>query len=55
MSIKICVCFQVAGLISLVPAAWAQTAAIPFFDDSVVQQINLTVGASDWASLLQNY
>jgi uncharacterized protein (TIGR03437 family) len=36
------------------PAALAQTEANPFLDDAVVQQITLTVGASDWASLLQS-
>jgi hypothetical protein len=55
MSVKICILFQLAGVFAVAPAALAQTQAIPFFDDSVVQQINLTVGASDWASLLQNY
>jgi uncharacterized protein (TIGR03437 family) len=43
------------GILDLAPAALAQAAAIPFFDDTVVQQINLTVAASDWASLLANY
>ena len=46
---------QLAGILVFTPAALAQTQAIPFFDDTVVQKINLTVGASDWASLLQNY
>jgi len=55
MSAKIRIVFQLAGLFALSPAALAQTQAIPFFDDTVVQQINLSVGASDWASLLQNY
>jgi len=43
------------GILDLAPPALAQTEANPFFDDTVVQRINLTVGASDWASLLQNY
>jgi uncharacterized protein (TIGR03437 family) len=43
------------GILDLAPAALAQTEANPFFDDTVVQQINLTVGASDWTSLLLNY
>jgi uncharacterized protein (TIGR03437 family) len=43
-----------AGVLYMGPAALAQTEANPFFDDTVVQQINLTVGASDWASLLQS-
>ena len=55
MSVRIRTFFQLAGLLAVVPAALAQTAAIPFFDDTVVQQVNLTVGASDWATLLQNY
>jgi len=55
MSVNIRSFFQVAGILAVVPAALAQTQAIPFLDDTVVQQINLTVGASDWASLLQNY
>jgi uncharacterized protein (TIGR03437 family) len=42
------------AILNLGPAALAQTEAIPFLDDTVVQQINLTVGAGDWASLLQN-
>jgi len=42
-------------IVALIPAARAQVQANPFFDDTVVQQINLTVGTSDWASLLQNY
>jgi uncharacterized protein (TIGR03437 family) len=55
MSVKIRILFRLAGVFAVAPAALAQTQAIPFFDDTVVQQINLTVGASDWASLLQNY
>jgi uncharacterized protein (TIGR03437 family) len=54
MSVKI-LFLQLAGIFTVVSAAMAQTQAIPFFDDTVIQQINLTVGASDWASLLQNY
>jgi uncharacterized protein (TIGR03437 family) len=55
MSVSIRTFFQLAGICAMVPAAMAQTQAIPFFDDTVVQQINLTVGGSDWSSLLQNY
>jgi len=55
MFVKIRAFFQLAGILAVAPAALAQTEAIPFFNDTVVQQINLTVGASDWASLLQNY
>jgi len=55
MSIRVRTFVQLAGILAVVPAAMAQIQAIPFLDDSVVQQINLTVGASDWASLLQNY
>src|ERR1700689_1593184 len=43
------------GILDLAPAALAQTEANPFFDDTVVQQINLPGGASDWTSLLLNY
>ena len=35
--------------------AGAQVEALPFLDDSAVQQINLTVAPDDWATLLQNY
>ncbi|MGA2120223.1 MAG: CotH kinase family protein [Bryobacteraceae bacterium] len=55
MSINIRAVFRVAGFLVVVPAALAQTEAIPFLNDTVVQQINLTVGASDWTSLLANY
>jgi len=55
MFVKIRAFFQLAGILAVAPAALAQTEAIPFFNDTVVQQINLTVGESDWASLLQNY
>src|SRR5580658_5433114 len=34
--------------------ALAQTQANPFYDDTVVQQINLSVGAGDWTTLLAN-
>jgi len=43
------------SILDLATVALAQTEASQLFDDTVVQQINLTVGASDWASLLQNY
>src|ERR1700722_2360937 len=43
------------SMLNLATVAVAQTQANQFFDDTMVQQINLTVGASDWASLLQNY
>jgi len=33
----------------------AQTQAIPFFDDSQVQVINLTMDPNDWTTLQQNY
>jgi spore coat protein CotH len=55
MSVNIHAMFRVVGYLMVVPAALAQTEAIPFLNDSVVQQIHLTVGASDWASLLANY
>ena len=51
ISVFICAAVTLAAVL---PAS-AQTEAIPFFDDTVVQQINLSVGASDWANLLQNY
>jgi len=35
--------------------AGAQTQAIPFFDDSTVQTINLTMDPTDWALLQQYY
>lgn len=55
MSIRFQILFAFSGMLAAVPAALAQSQAIPFFDDTVVQQINLTVDASDWTSLLQNY
>ena len=35
--------------------ALAQVAALPYLNESKVHQINLTVDASDWATMLQNY
>jgi uncharacterized protein (TIGR03437 family) len=55
MSVTARTLFLLAGVCAMVPVAVAQTQAIPFFDDTAIQQVNLTVGASDWASLLQNY
>src|SRR5580698_5543528 len=55
MLVKLFHLLLLISVLNLTPAALAQSAANPFFDDSVVQQINLTVGASDWTSLLQNY
>jgi uncharacterized protein (TIGR03437 family) len=55
MPVKSHTLFQLGVILAFVPAAWAQTQAIPFLDDTVVQRIDLAVGASDWASLLQNY
>ena len=55
MSLKSYIPFQIAVMLAVVPAVFAQTQAIPFLDDTVVQRIDLSVGASDWASLLQNY
>jgi uncharacterized protein (TIGR03437 family) len=54
MSLKFRASLQAVGILAVLPAAFAQTQAIPFFDDTVVQQVNLTVGASDWGSLLAN-
>jgi len=36
-------------------AAYAQVQANPFFDDSTVQTINITMDPGDWATLQQNY
>jgi uncharacterized protein (TIGR03437 family) len=47
--------FLLISFLSLAPVTLAQSQANPFFDDTVIQQINLTVAPSDWASLLQNY
>ncbi len=55
MSVKSHTSIKLAVVFAVVPAAFAQTQAIPFFDDTVVQRVDLAVGASDWASLLQNY
>lgn len=44
-----------ASILAMAPAAFAQIEAIPFFDDTMVQQVYLTVGASDWSSLLEYY
>jgi uncharacterized protein (TIGR03437 family) len=54
MLTKLCKFLFLIGILDLTSAALAQTAANRFFDDTVVQQINLEVGASDWATLLQN-
>ena len=55
MFIKLSTLLLLIGILDLTPAASAQTEANPFFDDTVVHRIDLTVGASDWVSLLQNY
>ena len=44
-----------AGFFALCSPVFAQVQALPFLDDSVIQQINLTIAPSDWATLLQNY
>ena len=36
-------------------AAFAQVEANPFFDDTTVQVINLTMAPADWSTLQQNY
>jgi uncharacterized protein (TIGR03437 family) len=46
--------FVLPGILGLGSVTFAQTSANPFFDDTVVQQINLTVAPGDWASLLAN-
>jgi uncharacterized protein (TIGR03437 family) len=55
MSPKLSNSFLLIGVLALAPAIFAQSAANPFFDDTAVQQINLTAAPSDWTSLLQNY
>jgi uncharacterized protein (TIGR03437 family) len=55
MLIKLFKCLFLIGVLELAPVALAQTEANPFFDDTLVQRIDLTVGANDWASLLRNY
>jgi len=55
MFVKISKLLCLIGYLALAEAALAQSQANPFLDDTVVQQINLTVGASDWATLLQDY
>ncbi len=37
------------------PPAQAPDQAAPFFDDSVVQEIRLTINSKDWATLRENY
>jgi uncharacterized protein (TIGR03437 family) len=54
MFIKLCKFLFLISILDLTPAVVAQTAANAFFDDTVVQQINLTVAPGDWASLLQS-
>jgi uncharacterized protein (TIGR03437 family) len=49
------VTFLTAAIAVVCPAAFAQVEANPFFDDSTVQVINLTVDPNDWATLQQNY
>ena len=49
---------RVCKLACFCAIAWpagAQVAALPFFDDSTVKQISLSVAPADWATLLQNY
>jgi uncharacterized protein (TIGR03437 family) len=41
--------------LAMAGSATAQTAANAFFDDSHVQILNVTMAASDWAALQQNY
>jgi uncharacterized protein (TIGR03437 family) len=44
-----------AALVMSAGAARAQVQAIPFFDDSTVQTINLTMDPIDWATLQEYY
>jgi uncharacterized protein (TIGR03437 family) len=50
-----CTPFCILAIAFGVPEAVAQTAANTFFDDNVVQVINVSINPSDWATLLQNY
>lgn len=45
----------IAVLAGSAAQASAQSASNAFFDDTVVQQISLTVNANDWSTLLANY
>lgn len=45
----------IAVLAACAPLAYGQSASNAFFDESVVQQISLTVNPSDWATLRANY
>ncbi len=49
------VCLLAAAVLVACPAAFAQVQANPFFDDSAVHVINLTMAPADWAALQQNY
>lgn len=42
------------AFVACAPVLTAQSASNAFFDDSVVQQISLTVAPADWAALRQN-
>lgn len=44
----------IAALAACTPPAYGQSASNAFFDDSVVQQISLTVNPNDWAALRAN-
>ena len=45
----------IAVLAACAPQMRAQSASNAFFDDTVVQQISLTVNSDDWSALLANY
>ena len=47
--------FLAGAVAATCATAFAQVLANPFLDDSTVQAINLTMAASDWAALQQNY
>jgi uncharacterized protein (TIGR03437 family) len=44
-----------SAILLLVSTAWGQPQLNQFIDDTVVQQISLTVDPTDWATFLQNY
>ncbi|MGA3186335.1 MAG: CotH kinase family protein [Bryobacteraceae bacterium] len=47
--------FAYFSIFLLAGAAWGQPQINQFIDDTVVQQISLTVDPTDWAAFLQNY
>jgi uncharacterized protein (TIGR03437 family) len=55
MSSKRRTLFLLISFLAAAPSALTQSQAVPFLDDTVIQQINFTVNAGDWTKLLQNY